>query len=154
MKEEDAAMISAVMERDRMRSAYERPSLEGLAQSIAILTEDDTVTQEVLRSHWGFLAPENVLTKWEKKKDISRFNNLLNSNILTLKMTKPYYEFDPDEEVTLVNIRMAAIRKFKRSEEGFERQMQATQKMDHTVHAPRIQSSGGILQRLRNKIGR
>lgn len=153
MNQEDAHLIEAVMDRDRAKVEHS-PGDKTSPQALFLLTNDETIAPEIEKKHWGFVAPENVLTKWEKNKDIKRFNNLLNLNILTMKMTKPYFEYDPIEEVLLTNVRMAAFRKFKRSEDGFERTMIATQKTDHTVHAPRITNSGGLKQKLLRKFGR
>lgn len=124
------------------------------AKLVEFLVKDTSIPKRLRKEEmWGFADKEMALSQLTGK-DIDRVLTSLEV-VHTLKQAaRPDYDNSWEDEIDFRQLKAKVFVKLKRSEEGFERRIQATQ-VHESYYGERLGQQGGpgLLQRIKGGLG-
>lgn len=100
--------------------------INDFGKMIEFLVEDKSIPHELKQYFWAFADKEMTLTNL-KSKDIDHLMMMYDTVNLSALMTMPSNKYTFMGQTDHLNLRTKTFIKLKRSEDGFERKIQATQ---------------------------
>lgn len=120
---------------------------EGFRRFAELMVEDDTTPELLKERFWAAPTKDAILSKLTRE-DISRAMLEFDDAVTAYLMSLPSGAYSFADEFQLTQLRLKFFLKLKRSEEGFERKMLATQ-IKQQVYEEIEQPKGGLLTGLR-----
>lgn len=118
---------------------------------------DDAIPKEVKGLFWAFMDKEAALTQLNSS-DIRRLMRSLDDTIVAYLMAKPSYRHEWYDEFIQTQLRGKLFMKLKRSENGFERKLNATQikeiRRSGNTEFPQQEKRGGLMGKVGRFFGR
>lgn len=124
------------------------------AKLVEFLVKDTAIPKHLRKQEmWGFADKEMALSQLSAK-DIDRVLTSLEVVHGLKQMSRPDYENSWEDEIDFRQLKAKVFVKLKRSEEGFERRIQATQ-VHESYYGERLgqQNGPGIMQRIKGGLG-
>ena len=140
-----------------MREAEEEDSLpfdESFYRYFAYLIDIDRIPDDVHFSLWGPTHKVHQLTNFNAT-DIQIMQRNVEIILSYIRMSIPEYEYDFIMKNKFEQVKLLFFSMIKRSEDGFERRMQATQisQQEHIFRQEKPKESHGLLERFGGWLG-
>lgn len=128
-----------VPEQERQSESVLEPNF----RLIQFLVEDKSIPKHIRKDlFWAFSDKEMSLSNLTEK-DIERVLTGMNVAYNYYLMSKPDYEHTWKDDIDFRQLRMKVFVKLKRSQDGFERKLDATQIRVSQIEEGQIKSTGG-----------